>query len=120
MGFIRYLFRQHRALSALLVMAVCGLLYFGGSFVSEVLYFSDPAHRDQKLAMWMSPRYVAKSWDLPREIIIDVMQLEPDHKQKTLADVTEHLGIGLEELESRIRIAKTELREQHHRGKFHD
>lgn len=66
------------------------------------------------------PYYVAKSWDLPREVIIREMQLEPDHKQPTLADVVEHMGITLPELEARIRKAKDALeteRRRHHGGR---
>lgn len=109
MRFFRFLMTRHPLPTAVLVIGLAGLSWFGVRFVSELLYFSDPAHQEQSLAPWMSPYYVAKSWDLPREVIIREMQLEPDHKQPTLADVVEHIGITLPELEARIRKAKAEI-----------
>ncbi|NBB46955.1 hypothetical protein GVN24_01535 [Rhizobium sp. CRIBSB] len=109
MRFFRFLLTRHPLPTAVLVIGLAGLSWFGVRFVSELLYFSDPAHQEQSLAPWMSPYYVAKSWDLPREVIIREMQLEPDHKQPTLADVVEHMGITLPELEARIRKAKADV-----------
>jgi hypothetical protein len=105
---LRFLIRQHPLPTALLVAALAGLLWFATSFVREVLYFSDPAHQQQDLALWMSPRYVGKSWDLPPEVIVRTMELQPDHAQPTLRDVINHLGITLEELQSRVEAAKAE------------
>jgi hypothetical protein len=109
MRFFRFLLTRHPLPAAVLVIGLAGLSWFGVRFVSELLYFSDPAHQEQSLAPWMSPYYVAKSWDLPHEVIIREMQLEPDHKQPTLADVVEHMGITLPELEVRICKAKAEI-----------
>lgn len=120
MRFFRFFLTRHPLPTGVLVIALAGLTWFGARFVSELLYFSDPAHQQQSLAPWMSPYYVAKSWDLPREVIIREMQLEPDHKQPTLADVVEHMGITLPELEARIRKAKDALeteRRRHHGGR---
>lgn len=120
MRFLRFLLTRHPLPTAVLVVGLAGLGWFGARFVSELVYFSDPAHQEQTLAPWMSPYYVAKSWDLPREVIIREMQLEPDHKQPTLADVVEHMGITLPELETRIRKAKAALeaeRRRHHEGR---
>jgi hypothetical protein len=83
----------------------CG---FASGFVREALYFSDPAHQQQDLALWMSPRYVGKSWDLPPDVIVRTMELAPDNAQPTLREVTADLGISLDELQTRIEAAKAE------------
>lgn len=113
MGFLRYLWVKQRTLTLVLMLAIGGLGWFGSRFVGEAMYFADPAHQRQPLALWMSPRYVAKSWDLPPEVVINLMQLEPDHKQKTLRDVTLHLGITLPELQSRVEKARAEMDARH-------
>ena len=113
MNFLRFLFRKHPLPTALLGVALAALAWFGFGLVREAMYFSDPAHREQDLALWMSPRYVGKSWDLPPEVIIRIMELEPDHKQRTLEDVTQHLGITLDELQARVEAAKAEQRARH-------
>ena len=113
LNFLRFLFRKHPFPTVLLGAALAALAWFGFSLVREAMYFSDPAHREQDLAEWMSPRYVGKSWDLPPEVIIRIMELEPDHKQRTLEDVTQHLGITLDELQARVEAAKAEQRARH-------
>lgn len=106
---LRFLLKRHPVPTALLAVALAGLLWFATSFLREALYFSDPAHQQQDLALWMSPRYVGKSWDLPPEVIVQTMELDADNAQPTLKDVTAHLGISLEELQMRIEAAKAEL-----------
>ena len=109
MDFLRFLFRRHPWPTAVIAAGLVALVWFGGHFVSDVLYFSDPAHREQPLAAWMSPRYVAKSWGLPPEVVADVMQLTPDHRRITLDQVAERQGISLEELQRRVEAAKARL-----------
>jgi len=119
MDFLRFLFRRHPWPTAIMAVGLVALVWFGGHFVSDVLYFSDPAHREQPLAGWMSPRYVAKSWGLPPEVVADVMQLTPDHRRITLDEVAARAGISLEELQRRVETAKAELeaeRRAGHRG----
>ncbi|NBD31276.1 MAG: hypothetical protein GVY31_14720 [Alphaproteobacteria bacterium] len=36
------------------------------------------APTDPHLAGWMTPRFVAHSWDVPREVILDSLALAPD------------------------------------------
>jgi hypothetical protein len=106
---LKFLLKRHPVPTALLAMALVGLLWFATSFVREALYFSDPAHQQQDLASWMSPRYVGKSWNLPPEVIVQTMELDEDFAQPTLKEVTAQLGISLEELQVRIEAAKAEL-----------
>ena len=116
---LRFLFKRHPVPTTLLAVALAGLVWFATSFVREALYFSDPAHQQQDLALWMSPRYVGKSWDLPPEVIIQTMELKADNAQPTLREVTADLGISLEALQLRIEAAKAELdalRTQHGGG----
>lgn len=106
MPFIRFLIRDHPIVSILLLLCVAGTAWFGIRFAREAIYFSEPAHQNQDLEAWMSPRYVGKSWDLPPEVIVRIMELEPDHKQRTLDDVTAHLGISMDALQDRVEAAK--------------
>lgn len=117
MNFLRFLFRRHPWPTTILAAGLVALIWFGGGFVSEVLYFSDPAHREQPLAGWMSPRYVAKSWELPPDVVADVMQLTPGHRHTTLDHVVERLNITIEELQKRVEAAKAKLEAE--RGNRH-
>lgn len=109
MDFLRFIFLRHHFAALLLAVALAAMVWMGTGFVREALYFADPAHQRQDLEPWMSPRYVGKSWDLPPEVIIAIMELEPGRGRRTLADVSADLGITLDELRSRVEYARGEI-----------
>lgn len=115
MHFLRFFFRKHPIATVLLLLCLGGATVFAVRFTREAIYFSDPAHQRQDLEGWMSPRYVGKSWDLPPGEIVRIMELEPDHRQRTLDDVTAHLGISMEALQQRVEAAKAQQM-RHHPG----
>jgi hypothetical protein len=105
---LRFLLRTHPVLFAVLLISLSAAGYFGVQFAAEALYFADPAHQQQPLALWMTPKYVGLSWGLPPDIIRDVMALEPrEGRPPKLSDVLQDMNITLEELEQRIQAAKT-------------
>lgn len=70
---------QHNRLALLaFVIAVGALGVFGGRTISHMIYWADPAHQDQALAIWMTPRYVARSHDVPPEVVQQAFFLTPD------------------------------------------
>ncbi len=109
MNFLRFLFLRHRFAALLLAVLLGAMVWMGAGFVREAIYFADPAHQRQDLEPWMSPRYVGKSWDLPPEVIIAIMELEPDQGRQTIADVAAGLGITIEELQKRVEYARGEI-----------
>jgi len=53
---------------------------------------------EQPVASWMTPRYVALSWDVPREAMMEILGLEPPGPgRRTLADIAAEKGISVEE-----------------------
>lgn len=108
MTFFRFLITKHPVLAAMFAMFLVGSIWFAYGFIREAVYFADRQHQQQQLEYWMSPRYVGKSWDLEPETIVRIMELEPNHAQPTLRQVTAHLGISLRQLEVRVRRAKAE------------
>ncbi|WP_114011363.1 hypothetical protein [Cohaesibacter intestini] len=108
---LRYFWKeQPLALSAFL-LAMAFLVFFGARFVLHFIYFHDPVHRNQALEPWMSPKYVGMSYQLPPEIIREVMQLDRfEGKRVTIKKVAEGLDISLEELERRVRNAQSKVK----------
>jgi hypothetical protein len=50
--------------------------------------------REQPVAAWMTPRYVAMSWDVPRDVMMELLQVEPPGPgRETLADIAAGKGI---------------------------
>ena len=107
---LKYFWKEQPIALSAFVLALIFLIFFGGRFLLNFIYFNDPAHRNQALEAWMTPRYVGMSWKLPPHILDEVMQIEEKGKGKRikLDQVVARMGISLEELEARIRSAKQE------------
>lgn len=106
---LRFLFRRHPVATALLAIVLAVGVWFGVRLTSDMLYFADPAHREQTFAGWMTPRYVAKSWGLPPEIVAEVLDLTRDHRRITMDQLAASRGTTLEQLQVRIAAAKAEF-----------
>lgn len=109
---LKYFWKEQPLALSAFVLAFALLLFFGSRFVLNFIYFHDPAHRDQALELWMTPKYVGMSYQLPPHVIDEVMEISEKGKGKRikLAEVIVKLDISLEELESRVRQAA----EKHH------
>ncbi|WP_298906676.1 hypothetical protein [uncultured Aliiroseovarius sp.] len=92
--------------TVVLVVALMASTFFGVRTVVNWVYWSDPAHVDQPIAGWMTPHYVAHSWDIPRPVMIEALALgEGDPKGRNLKRLAEAQGIPLDELIARIEAA---------------
>lgn len=89
------------------------LIYFAGSFAAELIYFNDPRHQNEALKPWMTPRYVALSYDLPRETVREIFGFtEAFEGPQRMRFVAERLDVSLEELTQMVRDAAQDYREQ--------
>lgn len=91
------LWREHRAALLLFAGAAVLTLFFAVRFVAFGLYWADPAHRDRAPEGWMTPGYLARSWDLPRDALRDLLALpEAEGKPPTLAEIARDRGEPLD------------------------
>lgn len=105
-GALGFLWRHHRiallSFSAVLVLTV----FFGVRAVLFGVYWSDPAHRDQSIQGWMTPRYIAQSWSVPPEIVGAALGLPPDPgKRIRLEDLAAEQGVPLPVLAAQVEAA---------------
>jgi hypothetical protein len=100
-------FRTHPFLSTGLVLALAATLFFAGRATMFAVYWADPAHRDQPIQGWMTPRYVAMSWDLPPEVLHEALgpAMPEPGARKTLAEIAADTGIPLPRLAGQIEAA---------------
>jgi hypothetical protein len=75
---IRHLWDSHRWLLLGFVVSLAAVIFFGTRAVLFTLYWSDPAHRDEDIAGWMTPRYIVMSWQVPPEIVAHTLGLPQD------------------------------------------
>lgn len=96
---IRRMWHAAPAATVLLGAALAAILFFGIRLGADWLYWNDPAHRDQNISGWMTPRYVAMSWDVPRPVMIEILDLQPrEGRPMNLRDLAEERGMTLAEL----------------------
>jgi hypothetical protein len=100
---IARLWREHRVLLVAFVAAVLLAVFFGARAIWFAVYWADPAHRDQAPKGWMTPGYVARSWDVPREVMAEALGIDPEPgRHRTLADIARARGVTVEALAEEI------------------
>ncbi len=107
----------HNRLLLLVFLAVVALSgFFGVRFTVQLVYWSDPARQNQTLAEWMTPRYVARSYDIPPEVVKAAWGLDPDSplKRASLERIAAEIGLTLDEMQERI----TQTAATWHQGKI--
>ena len=78
-------------------------VFFGVRFITDAIYWSDPRHQDQPLAGWMTPGYVAMSWDIPRDVMHEMLPPPPDQRGRHRLDqIAEDRSIALSVLITQI------------------
>lgn len=114
--FLLFAVRTHPVVSAAAALFLALALILVGDAAAEAVYFALPANNDRPLELWMSPRFVGQSWDLPRPIIFDIMQIDdsagPEGYPHTLAEVLERTGLTLADLQNRVEAAEAEMKAQ--------
>jgi|AntRauTorcE11897_2_1112592.scaffolds.fasta_scaffold02037_4 hypothetical protein len=99
----RTLWRRHRFLFLGFVAAVAVTVFFAGRLLFFTVYWADPAHRGQRLEEWMTPGYVAHSYNLPADVVREALELDAGGgKRRTLAVIMETSDLTLEEIQRRI------------------
>ena len=107
---IAHLWARHRWLLLATVAALALAVFFGVRAVLFGLYWS--GHRDETIAGWMTPRYVAMSWDVPPEVVGEALALAPDGSGRriTLADLAAERGMSVEALGAEVAVAIAQYR----------
>ena len=81
-------------------------LFFAIRLVAFWIYWADPAHRDQAIAPWMTPGYIAHSWGVPREVAFEALSLPPPAGgPQSLDDLAAARGVSVEDLAQDLQTA---------------
>ena len=97
---IARLWRRRPWALAAFALSLALALFFAARTILFVVYWSDPAHRDAQIAGWMTPRYVAHSWQVPPGVIAEALALEQNGtgRRMTLAQLAQDRGLTLDAL----------------------
>lgn len=89
-----YLWRHHRAALIAMGLALGAAVFFAVRLTLCTIYWANPAHRDQPIAGWMTPGYVARSRDVDPATIRAALPVRPAARS-TLAEIAERTSIPL-------------------------
>lgn len=109
---VKHLWAQHRYILVAFVVVVGFSVFFAFKTITSTIYWMDPAHQDQTLAPWMTPRYVAQSYKLPPEVIGPALFLEKDSPPRriSIGNIAFEHGLTIEALQARIDKAAADWR----------
>ncbi len=112
---IKHLWAHHRALLIAFIAVIGVIGFFTVRTVAATVYWMDPAHQDQALAPWMSPRYVAKSYKLPPEALGPALFLEDGAAPRliSLEKIAAENNMDMHALQLRIDAAAEAWRTDH-------
>ncbi|MBT8458532.1 MAG: hypothetical protein HKP37_06980 [Boseongicola sp.] len=109
---MRFLWAHHRAALGAFVALVCFACYFAFKAIAAAVYWNDPRHQDQPLAGWMTPRYVAQSYEIPPDVLGPALFLDPSQQPRRLRleDIAAANGVTLDTLQQRVAEATAAFR----------
>lgn len=91
--------RLHRILRTGFVLALALTLVFAIRVTLSAVHWNDPENRDLPMEGWMPIGYVARSWDVPRTVLLDALSLDPeDRVRRNLDQIAQDRGVTLEAL----------------------
>lgn len=99
---LRHLWREQKLLLIGFALACAVALFFAVRMVGFWIYWADPAHRNQAIEGWMTPRYVAHSWHVPPEIVADALGLAPGTGRVTVEELAARRGVPVEQVVQEI------------------
>lgn len=108
------LWREQRAVLVVFVLALALTGAFGGRIVVRALYWATPGHQQQDPEPWMTPAYIARSWDLPNAAVDAIVGFDPaqydGRRRPSLARIARGRGEPVEALIADLRAALPGLR----------
>ena len=77
---LKNLWKNNKVLVLAFLAACIVMAFFAVQMVSHWIYWNDPARIDQDIAAWMTLRYVMQSWNVPPNVVGEVLGLGPDNR----------------------------------------
>lgn len=108
---IRHFWAHHRAVLLAFALALAALGFFGVRTLISAPHRIDAAQGDQPLAGWMTPRYVARAYGLPPDVLAPALFSGGTLPQRISLDtLIKRQGITLGTLQARVDAAAANWR----------
>ncbi len=107
---LKYLWHKHRLLLVGFSIATVVTLVFLTKFTLSLIYWS--SHQDAPIETWMPVGYIARSYDVDRDWLMQQTGLPEGvyHTRLSIEDAAVKAGISFEDMRARILLAIQEQR----------
>lgn len=114
-AFLKRLWAAAPIATAILSIAIAAGLYFGVRMVAFWIYWHDVAHLEQDITAWMTPNYISMSWRVPKEVVLDALDVPMPHPNgpMNLNALAAYHGVTVEQLINTTQDAITAFRVDH-------
>lgn len=96
------LWRDNRLLVSAFVLALAVMAFFAVRTLAFWVYWADPAHRNQAIEPWMTPRYIAHSWQVPPQVVGDALALGRGGPRITISELAEDRDVPVATLSDKV------------------
>lgn len=114
-SFFGRMWRAAPLATVVLVVALLASGVFAARTVAFWIYWSDPAHHQQAIEGWMPPGYIARSWQVPPEVVTGALDLPTGRagRPQPLDEIARERGVPVETLIAQARAAIDAWRAAH-------
>ncbi len=105
--FVKRLWFAAPIATIILAVALAMSLFFAGKTAVFLVYWNDPVHREQQIAPWMTPGYIAHSWRVPREVVLQALDapVPPPGGRMNLEALADYHGVTVDDLIAAVEAA---------------
>ncbi|MBV7409900.1 hypothetical protein [Maritimibacter sp. DP1N21-5] len=87
-------FRRHPVLFPLFLLALLAIVWFGVKSTQDMIGMKSRFSADPEVAGWMTPRYIARTWNIPPEVILESLDLTAEpRKRMTISEIALDKGL---------------------------
>ncbi len=87
-------FRRHPVLFPLFLVALLAVVWFGIKATQDLMAAKTRFSADPEIAGWMTPGYIARTWNIPPEVLLDTLSLtEQPRKRMTISEIALDKGL---------------------------
>ncbi len=97
-------FRRHPVATSAMLLGLAFCAFFVARLVVATIYWSDPEHRRMTPEAWMTPRYIAHSWDMdPRDVRQAVGMTQRPGNRPTLEHIARMRDVPITQVLDEVR-----------------
>jgi hypothetical protein len=104
---LTFLWHHHKPTLLLIVLALAVAVFFALRFVIHAHDWQDIRASNPPVEPWMTPRYIAKSWDVNPDKLAQFLDIQKTEKRPSIADIAKAQGRSVDALIAELTVFLT-------------